>query len=313
MKKHKKIILKVILFLIIFIILFGITSIILVRKGNGYGTDIFGFYAEKRNSINILYLGSSHAYSSFNPYLIEEKTNLNGYVFATQQQPIWITYHHLIEALKYQKPKYVVLEVHMVAVQDKDYADEQVNRDAIDKMRPSKNKLDVIKTSVKEDKLTYYFNIMKYHTRYKELKWIDFATVILNYSIDNKGYTKLPNQNYIYEYNNEIINDEVEKITEKNELYLNKIINLCKEKNIELIFVKTPCDYTEDNYKKLNYISELAKQNEILFLNYIENIDELNLDYTTDFYDSGHLNESGSNKLSEKFSIILNQLNGGNE
>ena len=143
-----KIILKSIIFILIFLLLLHMLSILLVRKGNGYGTDVFDFYKQDKNSIDILYLGSSHAYSSFNPYLIEEETKLNGYVFATQQQPLWITYHYLKEALKYQKPKYIVLEVHMAVVQKNDYAEEQVNRDAIDKMRLSKNKLEVIGRSL---------------------------------------------------------------------------------------------------------------------------------------------------------------------
>ena len=45
-----------------------------------------------------------------------------------------------------------------------------------------------------------------------------------------------------------------------------------------------------------------------MFLNYIENINDLNLEYDKDFYDGGHLNENGSNKFSIEFSKILNEL-----
>lgn len=307
--KHKvKTILKCIIFIVIFLILLHMLSILLVRKGNGYGTDIIDFYKQDKNSIDILYLGSSHAYSSFNPYLIEEETNLNGYVFATQQQPIWITYYYLKEALKNQKPKYVVLDVHMAVVQNLDYAEEQVNRDAIDKMKMSRNKIDVIGASVEKDKMSYYLNIIKYHSRYKELNWNDFKTLFFNYSIDNKGYIALPEEDYIFEYDNIVITDDILKISAKNEDYLNKIIEITKDNDIQVILVKTPAKYTEDEYKKLNHINNIADENKIPFINYIKNINSLNLDFEKDFYDEGHLNENGSKKLSVTFSKLINNL-----
>lgn len=303
----KKVI-KYIIFIIIFIVIFNMLTLLFVRKGNGYGTDVLNFYSQDRNSIDILFLGSSHAYSAFNPYLLEEETGLNGYNFSTQQQPIWITYYYLKEALKYQQPKYVVLEVHMAIVGNQEYALEQVNRDAIDKMRISTNKINAINSSVeKEDRVYYYFNIMKYHYRYKELNSSDFKTVFLNYSIDNKGYTPLDETDYIFNKNSIKYSDEIDKIYDKNELYLNEIVKLTKENNIKLIFVKTPTIYNEEEYKKLNYLKEYAKGNNILFFDYISNIDCLNLE-NNDFYDSGHLNKNGSQKFSLEFSWQLNNI-----
>ena len=40
---------------------------------------------------------------------------------------------------------------------------------------------------------------------------------------------------------------------------------------------------------------------DILFLDYINNMTDLNLDYNKDFYDTGHLNKNGSIKFTKKF------------
>lgn len=303
MKNKIKLLLEILLYVVVFIFVFDRVSLLLVRKGNGYGSDVLNFYEQENNSIDLLVLGSSHAYSSFNPYLIEEKTNLKAYNFSTQQQPLWITYYYLKEALKYQNPKYVVLEVHMAVALGNDYAEEQVNRDAIDKMRMSFNKIDVIRNSVeKDDRLSYYFNIIKYHSRYKELNGIDVKTVLFNYTLDNKGYIALKNEEeYFFDKNGIEYTDEIGEISDKNELYLKKIIQLCNKEDIELILVKTPVIYDSFAYGKLNYIKKIANEYDVEFIDYLENIDDLNLDYNNDFYDSGHLNGNGSNKFSLNF------------
>jgi len=211
----------IIVTIVLFVFILNTLSLLFVRKGNGYGTDVLNFYKQEKNSIDILVLGSSHAYSSFNPYLIKEKTGLNGYNFSTQQQPLWITYYYFKEALKYQKPKYVVLEVHMAAVGVEEFAEESINRDAIDKMRFSLNKINAINTSVEKnsERMSYYFNIIKYHSRYKELTMNDFKTTFCGKTVDNKGYIALPKTSCVFENTNSY-NDEVQKISEKNEEYL---------------------------------------------------------------------------------------------
>ena len=289
------------LFVIILILCFNKASLLLIRKGNGYGTDVLNFYKQKNNSVNVLVLGSSHAYTAINPYLIEQETGLKTYDFCTQQQPIWITYYYFKEALKTQKPQYVILDVHMVVVGNKDYAEESVNRDALDKMKFSKNKIDAINTSVekKEDRISYYFNIIKYHSRYKQLNPEDYKVAFLGKTQDNKGYKKLPKTDYVF-VNKNINSSNIIKPYNKNLIYFNKIIDLAEENNINLVLIKTPTNYNEEETNKINKVNEIAYNRNIIFLNYIDNIDTLNLDYKNDFYDEGHLNEFGSIKLTNQ-------------
>lgn len=302
MKRKIKKILIMIMILIISIAIFDKLSILLVRKGNGYGTDVLNFYKQQKNSLDLIVLGSSHAYTSLNPYLIENETGLKTYDFCTQQQPLWITYYYLKEALKYQHPKYIVLEAHMAIVGNYDYAAEQVNRDAIDKMKLSVNKIDVIKNSVgdKKDRTSYYLNIIKYHNRYKELNKVDIKTAFLGYTVDNKGYIALEETGYIFNNESEFTDNESE-LYKKNKEYLYKIINLTKKENIDLIIVKTPTSYNYEEMSRLNHIKRIAEENDILFLDYINNMTDLNLDYNKDFYDVGHLNKNGSIKFTNKF------------
>ena len=305
-KKLEKIVVYLV-FILALIFLLQKTSLLFVRKGNGYGTDVLNFYKQENNSIDVLVLGSSHAYSAINPYLIEEETGLNAYNFCTQQQPVWITYHYFKEALKTQNPQYVILELFTVIDGEGDYAEESVNRDAIDKMRISLNKIETIRVSVdkKEDRIPYYFNIIKYHTRYKELNATDFRTAFLGETLDNKGYIALPKTDYIFP-EQKLRNDEKAEIYSKNLKYLNKIIDLAEDNNMELILVKTPALYDEQSLARLNTIKKIAENKNIILLDYVNNMETLNLDYSNDFYDHGHLSGTGSDKFTKKLIEDLN-------
>ncbi len=297
---------KTIIFIIIFIILFyGITRVF-VLKGNTYGTDIISFYNEKKNSLDLIFFGSSHSYASFSPDALEEETGYKSYNFATQQQPIYLTYHYMLESLKYQKPRFFVLEVKMFAVDD-EYASEGVVRDAIDKMRFSQNKINAIKVSVKDKNewVYYYFNIMKYHTRYKELNKQDIKAGLFNIGINNRGFKDLtPNEEIMINNGNKENTKETLPLSKKNKEYLDKIIKLAKENNIELIFVKTPCALNDNDQLYYNEVFKIALDNNFKYIDYNKLFDELNLE-KGDFYDSGHLSGKGAIKVTKHFSEFL--------
>lgn len=94
---------------------------------------------------------------------------------------------------------------------------------------------------------------------------------------------------------------------DKNVKSLQKIIALCRENKVKIIFITTP---THSSYyenlkatqleKTTNTISELVKNNSnCMYLNYLKSDKFTN----EDFYDADHLNEIGAKKLS----IVLNR------
>lgn len=307
MKRRLKSSIKLIFFLITFFILLQISTNIMVKKGNGYGSDITSFYALEENSLDLMFFGSSHSYATFSPEIIYENTGLKSYNFATQQQPLYITYYYMLEALKTQKPKTFVMEIRGAIIED-EYMSEGVTRDALDKMKPSYNKFNAINTSVKDfdDRCTYYFNIIKYHSRYNELTLQEIKDGLLQKPIENNGFTALtPEGSQIN--NDEFINiEEEKKLLAKNEEYLMKIIDLTNENNINLILVKSPCQLTEKDKKYFNSVKKIAEDNGLQFIDYNLEIDNLDLVFE-DFYDKGHLSYSGAEKVSLDFSKRLNE------
>ena len=95
----------------------------------------------------------------------------------------------------------------------------------------------------------------------------------------------------------------------KNLVFLQKIIDVCKEKKIQLLLLQTPkpeC-YSEIylNEKMIaatEKIDSIAKKNQIRYLNYFNNPNFPD----SDFADYDHLNQIGSNKL---LTLLKDQIN----
>ena len=303
MKNILKQVFKVLIFIIVFFILISITSNILVLKENWFGSDVKSFYKLEENSLDLLFLGSSHSYAAFSPEIIEKEFGKKSYNWATQQQPIYISYHYLVEALKTQKPKIVVLEAYMLTIQD-DYAGEGTVRSALDRMNMSLNKIKAIEVSVenKEDYLSYYINIIKYHSRYSEIKKQEVVDAIKNKTLSNRGFTPLESNPKVNFDNSKCLNIEyTSKISTKNLEYLNKIIKLCNEENIRLVLVTTPTQMGESEQAYLNYVEKVAIQNNIEFIDLNRKFGEIGLDFSTDFYDTTHLSKFGAEKVTKYF------------
>lgn len=297
---------KDIVFVAIFLVLLGVCSNIFVLKGNGYGSDVWSFYELKRNSLDVVFLGSSHSYASFSPDVIEEKAGLKSYNFATQQQPLSITYYYMREAIRRHQPQTIVLEARMLTVDD-EFMKEGVVRDALDKMPLSFNKVKAINASIEkpQDRVSYYLNIIKYHNRYGSLNKNDILSGFLRNGIDNSGFKALESKPDIWNDNTEVLKiEEKQKISDKNLFYLERMMDLADAHGLRLIIVKSPCLLSAKERKNLNWVEQYAANRGIEFIDYNEQVEALGL-IAGDYYDKGHLSAAGAEKVSVDFSKYL--------
>jgi hypothetical protein len=82
--------------------------------------------------------------------------------------------------------------------------------------------------------------------------------------------------------------------------YLQRIVDLCRENDIELILIKAP---TLDPYWYEEWdaqVRDFAEANNVPYINYIYLRDNIGLDMTVDTYDAGlHLNLTGAEKFAD--------------
>ncbi|MCR4718083.1 MAG: hypothetical protein K5768_00445 [Firmicutes bacterium] len=304
MKTAKRIV-AVVVFLAIFFVLFSLCDRILSRKETkgwwNVTAKIDGFYNSPKDEYDVMFFGSSNTYCSFNPLVIWKETGVKSYVFATQQQPLWATYYYMKDAFKRQSPDIAVVDVLMLSKND-EYYDDGVNYTFSDNMPFSTDKIKLAYVSApKGRRLGLVFRFLKYHSRWNELTKEDFEYKKKNMSDYSKGFYMLTSVSDRAIHTDLENVTEIEPISDKNREYLYKIIELCKEKNVRLMLVKTPSNSTEEEKKYYNTAQKIAEENGLDFVDYNMLYNEIGLDLSKDFFDEHHLNIYGAEKFTKYF------------
>ena len=313
--KTVKCIISLILFPIVLVAAFYyVTSVFVPKWGTGELWEPVtnmceGFYDEPENSMDVVYLGSSNAFYDINPLIAYEETGLTGYTLGSSEQRVWVTYYYLQEILKYQNPKVVVFEVNMVY--DSDYNDEDKTRKAYDYMRFSQEKLDSIDESVMGDDIpwTYIFPFFRYHTRYDDLTNNDYSHAFSKKHYYLKGYAYSDEVfKGLSTFDMESIDHGEMELDKKVETYLDKMVALCEENNIQLIFIKTP--RIDWGVREYNTIQSYCYKKGIDYVDYNTLVHRIGMDEDTCFRDGAHLNYTGAEILSKNLgNRVLKALN----
>lgn len=318
--KKKKFLLSLIVSIVIVAIIILFLQRLFVPK---YATDIkegamINEYYDDEKDNDVIFISDCELYENFSPITLWNEYGITSYIRGSAQQLIWQSYYLLEETLKYEKPKAVVFNVlEMIYNSPDDFNDqsqrEAYNRMTLDGMKWSISKIKSINASmVKEEREKtgywgYIFPILRYHDRWKEIKAEDFEYMFKNPKVTDNGYLMQVKVNPVEgEYPRKPVVDY--NFGENAYAYLDKITKLCKENDIQLILVKAPSLYPiwYDEYE--TQIEEYAKENELPYINFLEKIDEIGINWDEDTYDKGlHLNVYGAEKLSKYFGKILSE------
>lgn len=280
-----------------------------------YGiTQFEAFYEQEKDSIDVLFVGTSHVYSDINPAVLWEQNGIAAYNLATGGAGLWNSYYAVREALKTQSPRLIVLELYG-AISQGEY---RTNREIMDANWGIKNPLtrwESLQISAPEaSRVPFLLQFPYYHTRYKDIKKEDFEPYTHNYTYGNqefflypalekKAYKGAVTLSHITKYdqmpNLTSVTDTM-PISEKSEYYLNEIIRLAESKKIPLLLLVSPyMGCSPEHQKKYNYIEQIARERHINYINYNNCFTELGFNSQTDFAETSHLSYLGMKKYSQ--------------
>ncbi len=273
-------------------------------------------YDQPEDSIDVLVLGSSHVHYGVNTAYLWEKHGIAAYDYSSAEQPLWVSYHYLIEACKTQKPKVVVLDFFTpAAFQENHKYKYSFLSDSLYGFKFSLNKLMMMHACFDGDPdlwNKYFPAFFGYHDQYADVEPEDIDKLFEDYE-DFKGFTP-----YFAMDPTEIYGIDTKNVlppSAKSQKYLKKIIDYTKKHDIELYITIVPykvnteqvTDVVQEEDKRYNWLREYVAQltNEgydNLYFDYtVERLDSFGILFGvgTDMYDSTHLNYYGSCKFSD--------------
>lgn len=291
-------------FLACFLVLFSGISGLMRSKTGGKIDMVHSFYKLKRNSLDVLALGSSHVYYGFQPNVLWNEHGVTSYVMGSPEQSVASSYFLLKEAFQYQKPKVVLLESYYFWF-DGLYSSEARIRQAFDGVRIGKAKHEMIETFLPDrpwkEKAGYYLPFLMYHDRWDELNENDFHSwTYLKGSKPSNKRKKCKGRS---------VDVPEVPVPEVNLEYLDKIIELCEENDAKLVVFATPYVLNKkkihDRRQGVNLALEAyLLEKEIPFLFY-QKTGEAKIDHAHDFADLTHLNAKGQAKVTHEVGKYL--------
>lgn len=319
MKYRIKLLLKIIAFFLVFSISFLYVQDVLRWKGemNEYMQRRYDVYCDEVASgqeIDVLYLGTSVVYAGVTPVVLWNECGFTGLNFGTSLQTAMSAYYMFEYLLEVQTPKVLVID--FCDLTEDRYADEESweksYRRAYDLIEDESLKREMLseigETAPGVDIMDYILPIFRYHDRWTEIYSGDFGVRYGYQDYYNGGllHKKHAAVSKIGEYDESAQPDEISEFSKE---YYDRIIETCREKGIEILAVSFPRADMDKWMGSYLTVQEYCDDNGIEHINYNspELFEETGLDYSTDFYDSSHLNSYGSLKLSKSLANILDE------
>lgn len=257
--------------------------------------------------LDMIYVGGSAAYCYWEPLKAWNDCGFTSYNVATPGIQSESILYYIKNSLKYQTPKLFVVGVRSFEYYQKDVGTESGLRRTSDSLDFfDMDRIRFIRTYLSRrtmdiDELSLYLDIMKYHTNYEALSSPEAWEMI-----DNSGEAPymgaIIQNNYYYLEEPKLFQTQsrVELDPNASET-LFELLNFCKEKELNVLFVVCPYSISERDYAIYNTIQDVVSSYGYDFLNTNDYYAEMGFDFSRDFSDQSHVNDYGA----ERYTMFL--------
>lgn len=281
------------------------------------GNLVSEYYANAGNN-DVMFIGDCEVYENFSPITLWEEYGITSYIRGSAQQLIWQSYYLMEETFRYETPKVMVFNVLSMKYDTPQSTGKQSEREAynrmtLDGMRWSSSKWNSIKASMTEEEkkweaqYSYLFPLLRFHDRWSQLTEDDFTYWFSRPQVSDNGYLMQTGVKPLGDITPEKPLVDY-RLGENSWYYLDKMVQLCKEKGTQLVLIKAPAlsPYWWPQWDE--QVAAYAEENDLLYINMLEHQEEMGIDWSTDTYDAGlHLNVYGAEKAARWFGKVLQE------
>lgn len=280
-------------FLLILVLL--VSSLTFITRNKNEADLVHPYYDEPENSLDVVFVGSSHVMCGIYPMELYREYGIAAYDYTSSALVLPQAYYQVVEALKTQTPKVLVLDISGIVYDNVKIGSPEYVHVQLDNMKWSLNKIKAIHDLIETpgDRLEYYFPLLKFHTRWKELTPEDFQKI----TGDSKG-ARISEAVLEGALPYEIMpRDYVAPISEYPEVYLRKTLDYCRKRGVQVLLLNLPSISDEAAQGKYNTVYGIAEEYGLPYLNLLHHLDDIGFDYDADLKDTSHCNRSGAEKV----------------
>ncbi len=255
------------------------------------------------DTIDAVFVGSSHVYCGVNPAILWEDYGYSTFDMAVSGQSKEVAYHGMVELLKTQSPKVVFVDLYALTYKGAGDIEGNVHRNLLC-LPTSPNSVgllnDYLGTEDEESRKKmgdYFFRWPIVHTRYRELQKWDYIEYPANEFLRGESMSTRTGAVDLSTIGNNPV--QPAELSEKNLEWLNSLKELSEKENFRLCLFLAPCCLSDEGQAMVDGAKLYAEENGITFMDFSRNKEVLTLNGETDFVDNAHLNINGSKKLTD--------------
>ncbi|MGI6176315.1 MAG: hypothetical protein ACOYJC_09230 [Christensenellales bacterium] len=315
----KRIIRTICFLLILCLVFVGLNDVLAMNPViNAAGIKrINSLYAQPKDSLDVLLFGASGVYRAWNSMQAWEELGITSYAWCTGSQSVASTRYLIEDTLKHQTPKVILIDYRMFRKEPEEITSGAIRR-VSDLMPFSRTRIDAINAMLDAapavetqfNRWEYYISFMQYHSRWEDgLIPSDFTEKLdplhgtpisqLSFNISPQAPASSPTE-------------EIEPI---DEIYQDVLSDLCEyvlQLDIPVLFTMMPYNPPLKERKQLNWVESVLDFYGLPYMNMNdpEYFDAYGLDFSEDFYDKGHVNLKGMQKVTARFGAYLKDAYG---
>ena len=301
---RKKNAIKVVAFFVLFLFLFSAASLILMDPTDNF-QRVNGFYAEPEESLDAVFVGPSNVHSSWIGPLAWGNYGMAVYGYSTSSQPLSAIKYIIEDAKKTQPDALYIISINGFSLTK---PNAQIIHYLADYFPWSLTKHYMIDGLCDEgafsadERLEFYFPILRYHSRWNALTIGDF-----DYHLDEVKATRAyPSFLSTYSDGTNRAYEAALRhpLTQEESMNLEQLLQYCKSENINALFVYIPSLYQDLLYiERKNTALDICKKSGFPIVDLTEMI---GVDKKRDYFeDMEHTDVHGAIKVTETLADYL--------
>lgn len=262
-----------------------------------------GFYEKKKNSLDVVFFGSSYCHTNINPNVLWAEHGIASYDFSADQQNLALTYYYVEEMFKRQKPRLIVIETSVIP--DSKYDANAQLHYSLDPLRLGRAKIKAALKRVKPEEIVeMMFPLVKYHSRWTELSKFDYDYFSNSPKNVFNGNISLMGIASDFSYDSSLAGN-VYNLSNVAIDFILKIKRLADKNNAKAFFIFTPLanPSVTDFYRRA--IIQFLEKAQIDFYDFNGHFADIQTDMTTDYHDMVHMTYWGNVRFSRHLGNVL--------